>query len=351
MATMDTTSDLYQQSGLKNLDDILGERSAPPPCANQHFFGRGKLLLTGEYFVLDGAKSLALPTKAGQRLSVTYRPSFSPTLSWSSYDVNGDLWFKGEFEFWHLSCIDKNPSDKAIFLEKILQQIRKQNPHFLRDNFSVEVETHLGFPIEWGLGSSSSLIYDLAQWAYISAFELNAKTLGGSGYDIACAGGNGPLTYEIKSKRPAWGPVSFNPSFKENIYFIYQGEKKCSREGIKYYKSQKEKFGKSVYQSLTEITEKILTCQTLKEFEFLIDTHEDIIASNLLLPKLKDECFGDYWGSIKSLGAWGGDFAMVTSDRSELETLQYFTIKGIDVFLPFSDLIEMGTTGMSEGAL
>jgi mevalonate kinase len=28
-----------------------------------NFYSNGKLLLTGEYLVLDGAKSLALPTK------------------------------------------------------------------------------------------------------------------------------------------------------------------------------------------------------------------------------------------------------------------------------------------------
>jgi len=30
------------------------------------FYSNGKLLITGEYLVLDGAKALALPTKYGQ---------------------------------------------------------------------------------------------------------------------------------------------------------------------------------------------------------------------------------------------------------------------------------------------
>ena len=32
------------------------------------FYSNGKLLITGEYVVLDGAKALALPTKYGQNL-------------------------------------------------------------------------------------------------------------------------------------------------------------------------------------------------------------------------------------------------------------------------------------------
>ncbi|PIZ07449.1 MAG: GHMP kinase, partial [Flavobacteriaceae bacterium CG_4_10_14_0_8_um_filter_34_31] len=34
------------------------------------FYGNGKLLLTSEYLVLDGAKALAIPTKYGQYLEV-----------------------------------------------------------------------------------------------------------------------------------------------------------------------------------------------------------------------------------------------------------------------------------------
>ena len=37
----------------------------------QTFYGHGKLLLTGEYAVLDGAKALSIPTRFGQSLEVT----------------------------------------------------------------------------------------------------------------------------------------------------------------------------------------------------------------------------------------------------------------------------------------
>ena len=36
----------------------------------QTFYSNGKLLITGEYLVLDGAKAFALPTKFGQNLII-----------------------------------------------------------------------------------------------------------------------------------------------------------------------------------------------------------------------------------------------------------------------------------------
>ncbi len=50
----------------------------------QNFYSRGKLLLTGEYVVLDGALALALPTKFGQSLKV--QPIDSQNIFWKSID-------------------------------------------------------------------------------------------------------------------------------------------------------------------------------------------------------------------------------------------------------------------------
>ena len=240
-----------------NLNQINNDLKKTCPEKDQYFFGHGKLLLTGEYFVLDGALSLALPTKVGQSLSVKYNPSFSPTLSWKSYDVNGNIWFDSTFEFWHFKCLDENPSEEALFLQKILQQVRKQNSHFLRDNVDVKVETRLGFPLTWGLGSSSSLIYNIAQWAYISPFELLFKTHGGSGYDIACAQSDGPIAYKKVVSGPNWSPIYFSPDFKNNLYFVYLGKKQNSREAIKEY-AKKRPIDPAILTKITELTQKLV---------------------------------------------------------------------------------------------
>ena len=136
---------------------------------DQFFFGRGKILLFGEYFILDGACGLVLPTKMGQSMGVRYSSSFDPKLTWCSYDVNGQLWFKANFEFWHFDCLESQGTVEQVeYLQKILRAARSQNRHFLREAGDILVETHLGFPFEWGLGSSSTLIHNVAQFAYVS---------------------------------------------------------------------------------------------------------------------------------------------------------------------------------------
>lgn len=306
---------------------------------NDHFFyGHGKLLLTGEYFVLDGAKSLALPTTVGQSLSVKYSPSFSPKLYWKSFDVTGKLWFETTFEFWTFEIISENPRPEEFVLQRILRQARRQNPHFLRDEIDVHVETNLGFPLEWGLGSSSTLVHNMAQWAYISPFELQFETYGGSGYDVACAQSDGPIFYSRRTQGPNWSPTIFNPTYKDNLYFVYRGKKQNSRSAIEYYNSLRP-VDPGIILSISDITEDISTASNLKEFEFLIGAHEKIVSKALDLRPVKEELFSNFWGEIKSLGAWGGDFILVTSDEPEDKTRNYFVDKGFDVFIPYRELI------------
>ncbi len=305
----------------------------------QRFYGQGKLLLSGEYFVLDGAQALALPTKVGQSLHVKYSPSFEPVLYWKSFDVRGRLWLEARFEFWRFNCLDENPSSEVLMLQNVLRQVRKQNSHFLRDEVDVHVETHLGFPLDWGLGSSSTFIYNVAQWAYISPFELLFNTYGGSGYDIACAQSQGPILYSKHNADVNWQPVMFEPPFKNNLYFVYLGKKQNSRTAVEYYKSIETEHKSEIVERIGKITQRLTIVTTLEEFERLILEHENIISQNLDLPRAKTLYFDDFWGEVKSLGAWGGDFVMVTSQKSEGETKAYFNQKGFKVCLSYDELI------------
>jgi mevalonate kinase len=333
-----------------NLNQINDALKKSCPEKDQYYFGHGKLLLTGEYFVLDGALSLALPTKVGQSLSVKYSPSFSPTLSWKSYDVHGNCWFDSKFEFWHFKCLDEKPSEEALFLQKILQQVRKQNSHFLRDDVDVKVETRLGFPLDWGLGSSSSLIYNIAQWAYISPFELLFKTHGGSGYDIACAQSDGPIAYKKTTSGPNWSPIYFYPSFRENLFFVYLGKKQNSREAIKDY-SKKRPFAPTLIAKVTELTTEFLNAQTLKQFQAAITTHEQLVGEALEIIPVKERLFSDFNGAVKSLGAWGGDFVLVATEMKLAEVKEYFKNKGLEVVYGYEDLITAPVETMSKDSI
>jgi mevalonate kinase len=325
-----------RESNLNQLNEELKSRLCPEN--DQYFFGHGKLLLSGEYFVLDGAHALALPTRHGQSLSVKYSPSFSPVLSWKSYDVNGECWFDNKFEFWHFKCLTENPSEEALFLQKILQQVRKENPHFLRDDVGVLVETRLGFPLNWGLGSSSTLLYNIAQWAYISPFELLFKTYGGSGYDIACAQSDGPISYKKMSTGPNWSPVQFYPSFKNQLFFVYSGKKKNSKEAVKDY-NKKRPFDQHVLNEISILTNEFLQSKTIEHFMDIIVAHEKIVARELELTPIKESKFQDFDGAIKSLGAWGGDFILVATKMPIEKVKEYFLKKELDIVLSYDELI------------
>lgn len=306
--------------------------------ADQYFYGHGKLLLSGEYFVLDGSRALALPVSFGQSMSITYSVSYTPVLYWKSLDSDGNVWFEARFEFWRFDILDENQTKETIFLQKVLRQARKQNPHFLRDGVDVHVTTKLNFSRDWGLGSSSSLLYNIAQWAYVAPFELFFNISNGSGYDIACAQSKGPIVYEKRESGPKWSLVNFNPPFKDSLYFVYLGKKQDSKEAVEYY-SVNRPYSPELITNLSAITNDMVDAQTLDQFDFLINAHEYLVSEGLNMPRVKDLLFEDFWGEMKSLGAWGGDFILVTSSRSANETKEYFSEKGYEVFFPFSELI------------
>lgn len=301
------------------------------------YYGHGKLLLTGEYFVLDGAKAIALPTKLGQRMHVRYRPSNDPKLYWKSYDVDNKCWFEACFELWHFNCLNET-NEQIEVLQNILREARYLNIHFLRDDVDIHVETVLEFPLDWGLGSSSTLIYNIAQWAYVSPFELHMRSFGGSGYDIACAQSMGPITYNKVGKHPQWETINFSPLFKDNIYFVYLNQKMNSKAGIQRYRDLVND-SKELVSKINKITHNMLDCLDLSEFDELVCEHESIISSALDLPRAKDLYFSDYWGEIKSLGAWGGDFILATSKESIEKTKTYFANRGHSVCFTFDELI------------
>ncbi len=305
---------------------------------DQYFYGHGKLLLTSEYFVLDGAEALALPTTVGQSMKVKYKSSYKPVLNWKSLDHFGKVWFESDYEFWHFKSLREQDNDTQLFISDLLKSVRKQNPHFLRDDVDVFVETKIEFPREWGLGTSSTLLYNVAQWAYVGPFELLKNTMGGSGYDIACAQAMGPIKFSLKEEKPQWENISFSPSFKDNLYFLYLGKKQSSQNEVKKF-SQMTIPGKSVViKDLSRLTNELISTQSFETFNKIIVEHENIIATTLNYSKLKDN-FSDFWGEMKSLGAWGGDFALVTSDRDYLTTKSYFDSKNLSTLIPFSEII------------
>jgi len=144
----------------------------------------GKLLITSEYFVLKGAQALAIPTKFKQSLDFIHDES--KILFWESLDNKNNIWIKCEFEVDSLNIL-KHKNKHTIALQSLLRSAKKLNPNFLTKGSGGVVTTKLDFPTNWGLGTSSTLINNIAKWARISPYKLLWSNFKGSGYDVACA--------------------------------------------------------------------------------------------------------------------------------------------------------------------
>jgi mevalonate kinase len=305
------------------------------------FYSNGKLLLTGEYLVLEGASALAVPTKFGQDLSV--EKIKEPQLIWGSFTNTGDCWFEAVFELPKLRLVqatfNSDSDGSADFIAETLQDIllesRKLNPEFLKSEHGFQVKTNLTFPRDWGLGTSSTLINNIAQWAKVDAFQLLWNSFSGSGYDIANAKYNSPILYEVKNQKPVIKKVDFTPSFSDQLFFIHLNKKQDSKDGIARFKEKREKTNNEI-QLVSEISRQLVKQQKLSEFEKLIHEHEKIISSIIELPTVKESIFPDYFGTLKSLGAWGGDFILATGNK---DTPQYFKTKGYTTILRYSDMV------------
>ena len=293
-------------------------------------------MLTSEYFVLDGAKSLAFPTKLGQKMSI--KPARGSDLGWKSYDSEGNLWFESQISLYDFSPVKTNNEEVSENLRKLLRNAVRLNSEFLNNWKAFKIETHLEFPRDWGLGSSSTLTHMLAAWADVNPFLLHFKVSNGSGYDVACAAADGPITYEYTGDSLHFEEVDFDPSFKEKLYFLHLNEKQSSKEALDYY-FKKVKSKKSTAKELTQLTDEILGTKKLEDFQNILCEHEKIVSKTINKTTVKDERFGDFWGCVKSLGAWGGDFVMISSEESEAKTKKYFQDKGYNTLIAFDDMI------------
>jgi len=307
----------------------------------EEYYSNGKLLLTGEYFVLDGAKSLAVPTTCGQNLTV--ESIQEPQLIWNSFTNTGECWLEIIFDLPKFRLVSatfetNNDGGKDVIAEKlkeILLEVKKLNPSFLNSGEGALVKTKLTFPKNWGLGTSSTLINNLANWAKLNPYELLENTFGGSGYDIACAHYNTPILYTRNGIKPIVEKVNFNPLFKDQLYFVYLNKKQNSREGIQRFKTLKGNLTSELIQ-ISELTDAFIKCDNLNNFEKLMVEHEQIVSKTIQLKTVQELLFADYFGQTKSLGAWGGDFILATGNE---DTPDYFKQKGFETVIPYQDLI------------
>ncbi len=302
---------------------------------NVSFHSNGKLLLTGEYAVLDGAMALGLPCRLGQGLTISEHQGDG--LVWQSLDHNQVPWFETKFTTSELKTKMPKASTEGIrdTLLYILQGAMALNPDFLYKLQGHTATSELEFPRDWGLGSSSTLINNIAQWAEVDAYTLLWNTFSGSGYDIACAQNKQPLTYQLKGTTPQVELLKFDPPFTRELFFVHLNKKQNSREGIARYKkvvANQQHF----LDEVSEITRAVAVCNDLVNFQELLLRHEELLSEIMQLQRTQDLLFPDFKGLIKSLGAWGGDFVLAMGTDHIRE---YFNSKGYSTVLSYKELV------------
>ena len=297
------------------------------------FKSNGKILLTSEYLVLDGAKAIALPSKLTQDLYV--EQCDKEIIEWQGIDEKGNVWYEENFYLKNnelvYSAEKNNTSEKLLLLFNHILKTREA-----KDILGNKFSTKLNFKREWGLGTSSTFVNNLAKWANIDPYRLLFSAFKGSGYDIACCDVNNPIIFEKKQNSINVKNITFNPPFIENIFLIHLDKKQNTQTSItNYLRTKSEK--NDLIKRINLISEEMLQCKNLNHFEDLIVEHESIISQAISQEPIQKLTFNDYdLGKIKSLGAWGGDFILVTSKNNDLS---YFNNKGFETILKLSDLV------------
>lgn len=296
----------------------------------QEFYARGKLLLTGEYLVLHGALSLAVPCVLGQKMIWT--PHKSEFSTWNSYDVSGELWFQSKFclaAVFSGSAVPKNKEEAVLF--NLLLAAYQQNPN-IASFPEADFKTYLDFNRAWGLGSSSTLVSLVAQWAAVNPYLLLEKVFGGSGYDVACATASSPILFRKTNGIPHVTPINFKPAFSKELFFVYLNQKQNSQQEVAQFIQSTSDYSAQI-QKISSITNAVLEEQELDDFIQLMNEHEQILSQVLKRKTISEERFPDYSGMIKSLGAWGGDFILCSGDKT------YFEQKDFSIIFDYDHLV------------
>ena len=212
------------------------------------------------------------------------------------------------------------------------------NSEIFEPRKSYSFSTVSNFDHNWGMGSSSALIANLARWASIDPFDLFHRLNRGSGYDVAAAMADGPILFSMCNNKPKIDTVRFKPSFHKHLWFVYRGRKQDTEQSLEEFGRLPEPTRQQI-EMMNYFTGELLHTRHLKQFMHIMSEHESFISDMLGRTGVKEEFFSDFNGEIKSLGAWGGDMMMAVSEMPGDYIHTYFQKKGIQTVFDFHSLI------------
>ena len=297
------------------------------------FKSNGKLLITSEYLVMKGAMALAIPAKLDQELNVI--STNSDFINWKSFNKDNQIWYEEKFFLDKGTLIYHGKKNKmSDLIVRLFDYIHKFNKP--EKSIGNEFIWKINFNINWGLGSSSTLINNLSKWAKVNPYKLLFSVFNGSGYDIACCDKSNPIIFQKKDDYLSVSDTTFNPNFLNNLFLIFLNKKQDTQKSVQNFLETDQSLSEGINQ-INEIVDEIENVKDITTFESLIERHEKIIANVLQMPTIQNEKFPDYNnGVIKSLGSWGGDFVLATGDE---KSVNYFEEKGFNTIRKISDLL------------
>lgn len=296
----------------------------------------GKLLLTAEYYVLHGSEALVLPTWFGQNLVVkTGERTGKNHILWTAKE-SGETWFSAVFDT-NLNTLETSDEEKAEFLKNILKNLQILSPGCFDKLLLYTFTTHIDFHRMWGLGSSSTLIRLLADWAGVDPYLLHARVSSGSGYDIAAAGTNEVFIYRRNGEKISVRSVALSEALTEMMYFVYLGRKEPTEQALNHYRL-KGLPSKQEVEHMSALTRKFAGAANISELSRIVKKHENMVADRIGSEPVKKRLFNDYPFPVKSLGAWGGDFVLFLNPEGEEVLRNYLKTKNLNTCLKYTEL-------------
>lgn len=272
-------------------------------------------MLAGEYAVMCGVEALALPVRAGQWQHVWEMPAKGVSkLVWQSKDADGSVWFECRVDTDIMHVSETTSETYSDTLLRLLFCIKEQKPElFLHKN--IRIETECEFNRSFGLGSSSTLVCNLAKWSGVNAHLLQERAFGGSGYDVAVGNLGRPLVYWLENNESNWSSWQLHPDFTDDWYLAFPGEKQNSRDSLAGVKAQLDKMSNDValLQQMNACIQAIKSPRSLPMLEAMLEMWQALLSQRLDLPR-PYETLGlspVKGGLCKYLGAWGGDVLLI----------------------------------------
>ena len=281
------------------------------------YFATGKVMLTGEYLVMNGFDCIALPTKLGQWMHVwdfDTPDDSSDFILYQAKDLHGNVWFETKILLPNFELVDPAQIEN-IQADRLVGILKLADSDFWETGKSWRIETQLEFERVWGLGSSSTLVKLFADFLHLDPMNIQFEIFGGSGYDVAIAQLQKPMVYCLTADDSNWKYWRLEEYFTKDWYLVFYGQKIDSRNSLSSVQDELNDIAEDEFYTaqFDKIISQTRIASNIMELESSLEMYQMLLSKALMLPTTYD-ILGIKpvnKGLCKWLGAWGGDMILI----------------------------------------